>query len=296
MPLRDLLLVLVVCLAWAGNYLASAIALRHFPPLEYTALRLAIVLLLLFPFLRLPPREQWPRMIAVCLCNGALHFAFNFWALRVSGGISSVAIGLQCYIPMTALLAVWWLGERIGWRTAVGIALAFLGVLVLGFDPSVMAAPAALILTLIAALALAIGTTLMRGLRGIDTFSLQAWSALLGIPLLVVWSAFSESGQWELVKTAQWIHWGGAVYSAVAASLIGHGILYVLVQRHPVSQVTPYLLMTPLFAVALGVVFWGDRLGTKLLVGGSLVLSGVLLVALRSWQKHRELGPPTVKA
>jgi O-acetylserine/cysteine efflux transporter len=291
MPLRDIILVLVVCLAWAGNYLASAIALTHFPPLEYTALRLAIVLLVLFPFLRLPPREQWPRLLAVCLCNGALHFAFNFWALRVSGGISSVAIALQCYIPMTTLLAMWWLGERIGWRTAVGIGLAFLGVLILGFDPSVLAAPGALMLTLIAALALAIGTTLMRGLRGINTFSLQAWSAVIGIPLLLTWSAVSESGQWELVTTAQWVHWGGAIYSALIASLVGHGILYVLVQRHPVSQVSPYLLMTPLFAVALGVVFWGDRLGPKLLVGGALVLSGVLLVALRSWQKQRVVVP-----
>ena len=41
------------------------------------------------------------------------------------------------------------------------------------------------------------------------------------------------------------------------------------------------LLLTPVFAVALGVLVWGDRPGPRLLIGGALVLSGVLLVAIR---------------
>ena len=35
------------------------------------------------------------------------------------------------------------------------------------------------------------------------------------------------------------------------ASLVGHGLLYWLVQRHPVSQVTPYLLLAPVFEALL---------------------------------------------
>jgi len=64
-------------------------------------------------------------------------------------------------------------------------------------------------------------------------------------------------------------------------SLVGHGLLYVLLQRHPVAQVTPLLLLTPVFAVTLGVLFWGDHPGPRLLLGGALVLGGVLIVALR---------------
>ena len=37
---RDGLLVAVVCVAWAGNFLFSKVALREFPPLICTALRL----------------------------------------------------------------------------------------------------------------------------------------------------------------------------------------------------------------------------------------------------------------
>ena len=54
MPPRDLLLALIVCLAWAVNFLASALALREVPPLLFTALRLALVAVVLFPWLRRP--------------------------------------------------------------------------------------------------------------------------------------------------------------------------------------------------------------------------------------------------
>jgi len=63
--------------------------------------------------------------------------------------------------------------------------------------------------------------------------------------------------------------------------------LYVLVQRHPVAQITPYLLLTPVLAVALGVLVWGDRPGPRLWLGGAMVLVGVLVVALR--QRARAL-------
>ena len=39
---RDLALVSLVCLAWAGNFLTSKLALLEFPPLLFTALRLCL--------------------------------------------------------------------------------------------------------------------------------------------------------------------------------------------------------------------------------------------------------------
>lgn len=170
MPLAHLLLVVLICLAWGGNFLTSAYALQQIPPFLFTALRLAVVLVALAPWLRPVPRDQWPRLAAVGLLTGSMHFALNFWALREAGAISSIAILLQCYIPMSAILAWFLLGERFGWRTALGIGISFGGVLVLGFDPLVLDAPKALVLALVAALTLALGTTLMRGLKGVGTF------------------------------------------------------------------------------------------------------------------------------
>ena len=287
MPLPHFGLVLLICLAWGGNFLASAYALKHFPPFLFTALRLAVVLVCLVPFLRPVARDMRVRLAVVALLSGALHFALNFWALARAGDISSVAIALQSYIPMSALLAVVLLGERIGWRTSAGIAIAFGGVLVLGFDPLVLDAPAALLMTLAAAFCLEVSTILMRGLRGVSLFELQAWTAALGLPFLVVVGFFIEPPAWPFIASASWRDWAGVLYSGLIASLVGHGLMYWLVQRHPVSEVTPYLLLAPVFAIALGVLVWGDRPGPKLVIGGAMVLLGVLIVALRGIARRR---------
>ena len=116
-----------------------------------------------------------------------------FWLLRRYPATQVTAFtlltplaGLSSTFMITGFGVLWavvFLGERIGWRTWAGIGLAFGGVLVLGFDPLVLDAPAALLMTLTAALMLAAGTTMMRGVRGVDVFQMQAWTALLGIPV-----------------------------------------------------------------------------------------------------------------
>ncbi len=293
MPVRHLVLLLLICLAWAGNFLGSAAALQHLPPFLFTLLRMLLVAALLAPWLRWPPPGQWPRLIAVALLCGALHFALSFWSIQLAGNLASPAILMQSYVPMATLLAVVLLGERIGLPTSLGIALSFLGVLVLGFDPVVLAAPKSLLLMLASASLLALGMVLMRGLHGLHPLGQQAWSALIGIGPLVLISALFESGQWIALVQAPPVAWIGVVYSAIVASALGHGLFYWLVQRYPVSQVTPYLLLTPVFAIGLGIAFWGDRPGPRLLIGGAMVLGGVLTIALRARAKARVLPEPS---
>jgi O-acetylserine/cysteine efflux transporter len=291
LPPRDLALALIVCVVWAGNFLTSAYALREIPPFLFTAVRLAILAVALGPFVRLPPRGQWPRLLAVALCNGVLHFGLSFWALHAAGNLASPAIVMQSYVPMAALLAWWWLGERFGWRTGLAIAVSFAGVLVLGFDPLVLQRPASLVLMLVSAFFLASGTVLMRPLKGLGMVSQQGWTALVALLPLLALSAWLEPQGFASLRHASWVAWGGAAYSALFASLLGHGLYYVLVQRHPVAQVTPWLLVSPVLAVLLGILFYGDRPGPQLWIGGAMVLGGVLLIALRALATERPLPP-----
>ncbi|MCX7562263.1 DMT family transporter [Xanthomonadaceae bacterium XH05] len=292
MPRSHLVLVLLVCLAWAVNFLTSALALRELPPLLFTALRLIPLILLLSPWMRLPPKGGWPWLIAIALCNGVLHFGLNFWAIREAGNLASPAIVIQSYIPMATVLAVVFLGERIGWRSWTGIAISFAGVMVLGLDPLVLDAPFALMLMLLSALALAVGTVTMRGLVGMHPLGVQGWVALIATAPLLLWSWGVESGQWDAMRHASPVAWFGVAWATFAASLLGHGLFYWLVQRHPVSTLTPYLLLTPVFAVMLGVAFWGDRPGARLYLGGAMVLGGVLVIALRARTRSRTLPEP----
>ncbi|KPN19541.1 hypothetical protein AO715_05990 [Xanthomonas sp. Mitacek01] len=286
---RDLILVLVVCIAWALNFLVSANTLREIPPFLFSALRFALLAVALVWMLRPPARSQWPRLIAVCLCIGVCHFGLSFLALRLSSDLSSPAIVMQSYIPMTALLAWAVLGERFAWRTGLAIAVSFCGVLVLGFDPVVLANPAALLTMLASALMLAIGTVLMKGLRSVDMWNMQGWTALVSVLPLLAISLLVEPGGMARLGDVSWIAWGGVVYAAFVSSLLGHGLYYVLMQRYPVAMVTPWLLLVPVLAIGLGVAFWGDRPGPRLWLGGAMVLGGVLVIALRALRKSRQL-------
>ena len=195
---------------------------------------------------------------------------------------------------MTALLAWWLLDDRFGWRTGLAIGVSFAGVLVLGLDPLVLRRPDALALMLVSAASLALGTVLMKRLRGLDVFSQQGWTALISVLPLLGLSLWMEPGSVARLGEVSWVGWLGVAYAAFISSLLGHGLYYVLVQRHPVSQLMPWLLLTPVLAVVLGIVVWGDRPGPAMWVGGAMVLGGVLMIALRAITKSRELPPKEV--
>ena len=291
LPFTHLLLILIVCLAWGFNFVACAAALLEWPPFLFTIVRFSLVALALSWLVKPPPRAQWPRLVAVCLCMGAIHFTLYFLALRLSADISSIAVAMQTYVPMSAVLAVLLLGERVRWRTATAIAVAFAGVLVIGFDPLVVTQLDALALTLASAFFLALGTIMMRHLAGIDPYSFQGWTALISLPALLVGTVLFEQHQVELVLQAGWMTWGGALYSAIGASIIGHGLYFHLVRQHPVAEITPYLLLAPVVGIGFGVLLWGDEPGWRLLVGAAMVLGGVLAVALRARSRLTHRAP-----
>ncbi|MCA1778150.1 MAG: DMT family transporter [Xanthomonadaceae bacterium] len=293
MPVSHRIALLLICLIWAGNFIAAAIAVDELQPITFTLLRFAVVLALLFPFIRVPQRGQWLNLLVACWCMGALHFGLVFIALSRSTDISSIAILMQIYVPFSTLLAVVVLGERIGWRTTSAIALAFAGVLVVGFDPLVLTQLDVLALVLCSALLLAIGTVFMRRVKGVGLFSFQGWNALLAILPLAAMAWLLESPADSIAG----LEWSSTVvpallYSSIGASIIGHGTFYWLVQRHEVNTVTPYLLLVPILAVLLGVLVWGDRPGPRVQIGGAMIIGGVLWVTLRARYRNRPLPDP----
>jgi len=277
-----------ICLIWAGNFLAAAWVVNQMEPLSFTVMRFVLVLVLLLPLLRPPARDQWLRLLLTCWTMGGIHFALLFIALGRSNDVSSIALLMQVYIPMSTLLAVLFLGEKIGWRTTLGILIAFGGVLLMNLDPLVLAQLDVVALVLLSALSLATGTMLMRRLEGIRVLNFQAWNALLSLPLLIglTW-ILGRPVLPDLEVLSRPSVWGAIAYSAIGASILGHGGFYWLIQRHEVNKVTPYLLLVPVLAVLLGVLVWGDRPGPRLLIGGGMVLFGVLWITLRMRFRRR---------
>lgn len=289
MKLRDLMILTLICLVWAFNLVSGAKGMQQFSPLMFMVMRFALLLTLTLPFIKLPPPSQWKRLIAAALSVGSVHFCFLFWALQRSSDVSSIAIIQQTYVPISVLLAVLMLKESIGWRSQAAIGMAFAGVLVLGFDPHVLSQPDALVLALLSAFFQALGSIYIRGISGVSAMSFQGWTAIISLPLLLMLSLLLETNQIESMQTAQPLHWGSIAFSAIGASIAGHGLFYYMAQRHPITTIAPYLLMMPVYAVMFGILVWGDRPGWRVFVGGTLILLGILFIALRNRRKAEKI-------
>lgn len=297
MPIRDYALVLLVCTVWAFNFIAGAKGMEAFSPLLFMSMRFAVLLCVALPFMRLPPPGQWLQLAGACLFVGAFHFTAMFWALKLSADVTSMALLQQMYIPISVLLAMAVLGERAGWRTLMATAIACFGVLLIGFDPLVLNQPLAMVLILLSASLQATGSVFMRGLHGLGPVNFQGWTAAFSLPVMVLATLLFEDDQLASAGAAGAVHWAAMLYSVFMASLVGHGLFFTLVQRHPLPTIMPYMLLTPLLATVMGVLIWGDRPGWRLLTGGALVLGGILIITLRgraralllARQRRREL-------
>jgi len=281
---QHLLLALLITVIWGFNFVAAKTALDHFPTFEMLLLRFILLAVILFPFLRVPRNKIRPVM-AVGFMVGVLHFSLNFSGLGMSGDVSSAAIATQLFIPFGAILAIIFLGERIGiWRT-MAIAAAFTGTVVISFDPVVVDHLDALLVVVISAVPMAITTIMLRRLTGVGPMQVQAWTAVVGIPAYLILTILFESGQVEAIRTATFAPVAGIVYATTAGSIIGHGGLYFLLKRYPVTWVNPLFLLAPVFAIFFGVTVYGDQPTLQILVGGFMTIAGVAIIAIRSARK-----------
>ncbi|THB76212.1 MAG: EamA/RhaT family transporter [Desulfobulbaceae bacterium] len=277
MTLPHLLMVLLVNFAWGFNFIVGKIGAETFGPLFFTGLRFTFLLLLMFPWLK-PVPGAMKSLLSVAFLLGAVHFSMVFIGLHAGGNIGSVAITTQLYVPFSAILATLLLREKMGVVASLATVFAFSGVVLIGFDPVVFDHLDAILWTMGAAFVMALATIMMRRSPNLGVFRLQAWIALVAVPSVFTLSFIFEANHGEIVGAASLIDFWTPLYSAVGASIIGHGMLYYLLCRYPVSTVTPLLLPAPVLATFFGVVLLGDNLGTELIVGGIMTILGVLVL------------------
>ncbi len=277
---RDFALLLLCTFIWGLNLIVSRIGVGELPPVLFTTLRFMGLGLLLLPFLR-APRGQLPLLLAAALLSGAVPLALMFAGLARAENVSSVAIASQLGVPFTTLLSVLLLGEVVRWRRICGIALAFIGVIVMGFDPQVFEHWPSLGLVVASALAGSFGLMAVKKLSGFAPLELQAWMAIAGIVPLVLLSLWLEGSPLAALAGVSWQGWAALCYTILFASLLAHTIFYHLMQRYPVTSVAPVTTLSPVFSVVLAVTILDDSLTARIALGGLLTLVGVLIITMR---------------
>jgi drug/metabolite transporter (DMT)-like permease len=281
MGLRDFALMVGVCLVWALNSVISKLVVSGLqaPPLFYAAVRFAIVVVVTLPWLLPAPRRLW-RLVLVGLLMGGGTFALMFIGLKTATP-SETAIVSQIGIPITTLLSVIFLGERIRWRRGLGIFLTLAGALTVMWDPRGVTPSVGVLLVAAAAVCGSVGAIMMKQIEGVRPLQFQAWVGFSSVWPMILLTAVLERGQVDLV-TRHLLPFAGAVlFSALVVSVIGHTAYYGLIQRHEVNVLQPLTLMMPLMTIGLGVLITHDHFDARMAVGTAIALLGVLIIALR---------------
>lgn len=280
MQFRDFLILVGVCLIWAMNNVISKVVVAgwHVPPLLYAAMRFGIVLIATLPWLLPMPRPAW-RTLAVGLLMGGGSFAILFVGLQTVTP-SEAAIVSQAGVPITTLLSIVMLGERIAWRRALGISLTLAGVLLVVWEPG-FAVSTGMLFILASAFFGSLGAVLMKQMDEIAPLRFQAWVGLMGFTVLSPVSLLLERPDWSIVQAADWPFIAALLFSALIVSVVAHTAYYVLIQRYEANLLSPLTLITPLATIGLGVAITGDHLDTQMIAGSAIALTGVLIVALR---------------
>ncbi|MEQ1640337.1 MAG: DMT family transporter [Novosphingobium sp.] len=280
MNLRDFIILVAICLAWAANNIISKLVVStwHVPPLMYGALRFGIVMLATLPWLLPMPRPGW-RIVIVGLLMGGGTFALLFVGLQTVTP-SEAAVVSQAGVPITTLLSIFLLNERVHWRRALGITLTLVGVLVVVWQPG-FAISAGMLLVLAAACCGSLGAVLMKQMDVIAPLRFQAWVGLTGFAVLTPLTFGLDRAEWHFAVDAGWPFLAALLYTALIVSVMAHTAYYLLIQRYEANLLAPLTLITPLATIGLGVAITGDRLDSKMIIGTAIALIGVLIVALR---------------
>ncbi len=277
---RDFLVFVGVCFVWALNVVASKYVVDDLgvPPLLYAVARSALVMAALLPWILPAPRPVGRLVVAVFML-GSGGFALMFIGLETTDPSTAGIISLLS-APLTAILGIFWLGERIHWRRGTGITLAFVGVVLALWSPTGLVLTSGVLWIVLSCLIGSVGAILLKQLPEANPLRLQAWSGLTGTFILLPLSAGLE---WNAIPGGDygWQALGILAFSGLVVSVGAHTIYFRMLQKYEANLVAPLTLMTPIFTVSLGVVLMGDGVTPLMIAGGILALLGVFVIAVR---------------
>jgi drug/metabolite transporter (DMT)-like permease len=265
-----------VYVIWGSTYLGIYYAGKTIPPLFAVSTRfitagtlMAGVVLLRGGTMRVPWRALAACAVIGCLLPGANAILF-FAERNVPTGLASLIIAS---VPLW--LAVLRLAgrERMPWQVLAGVGVGFAGVAVLA-QPSGGAKWWGVALCVCSALMWATGSFLSSRLTlPADPFAATSYEMLAGGLIMFPFSLFTVHHLHP--STASIVGW---IYLVTFGSIIGYTAYVWLLANAPLGLVSTYAYVNPVVAITLGVLFRGEHLTWRLLVGAVIVVVAVATV------------------
>ena len=275
----DILFAILVSLLWGCNYVAAKFGMVFFPPFLLTAIRFTFVSIILIPLVERPTCVQL-KQIVVLSTMSTLHFSLIFVAIYYGLDIASSSLLGQLGVVFACIFGAIFLNDRLGiWRIG-GIGIAFIGTIIVAGTPNILDHMAGFYAALGSTLTWGIANVLIKRIQGLHSMSLLAWMGLCTVPMLLVLSLLFEP-HWPHLADVPLSAALGVSYTAICSTIIAYGLWYYLLGKYNVSQVTPYSLLTPIFGIASGQLFFTEELTSQTLLGGLVTIIGVAVIVIR---------------
>lgn len=308
MKRTDLATLIGVAALWGASYLFIRMGAGQFGAVPLAGARAALAALLLAPVLALRDRQglrdlrkYWKPIALAGITNSALPFVlFSFAALTIPAGQSSM---FTAATPLfTAVIARFWLNEKLDGMRIAGLAVGFAGVLWLVWDKagfghsghSAHATTLAIGACLCATLLYSLSANLSK--RYLDNVSPLAIATggqivsaiVLAIPAAMLWPATSPAPR----------AWAALFVLALACTALAYVLFLRLIARVGPGRAMTALFLIPAFGVLWGALFLGETFTPAMVAGCGIVLIGTALttgVLRTSFRKPVPATPRTLR-
>lgn len=266
-----------------GNAVGVRFSNRELDPLWGAGLRFSLAAAALgcvMALLRLaPPRG---RALTGAVLYGALNFGAAF-ALAYYGFVhvhAGLGQTLLAVVPLaTLLLAVLQSQERLRLGGVTGALVALVGIAVLSRTPLQEAVPLRSLLALLgSALCFAQAAVVVRRFPSVHPVTINAVGMATAALLLVPGSVLIGETI-ELPRRAE--TWAALVYLVAVGSMLVFSLYIVVLRYWSASRAAYTFVLVPVITVILSAWLDNEPVRASLLLGGSLVIAGVYVGALR---------------
>ena len=279
---NQILLALIVPITWGFGYALTKIGMDQFTPLLLMSLRFGIAGLILVWFTK-PPWGFMRELFIIAFIGSTIQYGFTYYGLK-GIDVSTASILVQLEGPILALLSTLILKERLGWPRALGMGLAFTGVVVIAGEPRLSDSLDSVALVITGAIFWAIAQIMISRLKSLSGITILAWIAIIATPQMLLISLVIEEGQWESIKSANLVDWSIVFYLSFIMTVIGYSVWYHLLRICDVSNISPFLMLLPVTSIIAGMVLLNEQFTLAMGIGGVLVMTGVASTLIK-WRE-----------
>ena len=266
-------------LLWATGFIGARYAMPWAEPFTFLAVRFLLAFLLLASSLRFLVRSQRRGALASMVSGSLMHGVYLggvFWAIRngMPAGISALIVGLQPLI--TAVMARPLLGEAVSRRQWWGLAIGFLGVVVVlsprfgALGSGITAVTLAAALT--AVFGMSLGTILQKRFGRATDLVTGTMFQYLGAAMLMAAASLTLETQTmtinvELVFAMGWL--------VLVLSIGAIFLLMVLIRDGQMTRVASLFYLVPAVTALMAWILFGEALTGLQITGMAITTLGV---------------------